>query len=147
MVWGCFSGYGVGPLHLINGHMDRFQYKNILEEYMVPYSEEVMPLRYYFQQDNDSKHTSKYLKQWFQRGNIKVLPWPSQSSDLNPIENLWEILDKKIRGVNYRNNNELFNALRGAWANLDPAIIERLIKSMPKKCEGVIRNNGYFVKY
>ena len=30
--------------------------------------------------------------------NIKLLEWPTQSPDLNPIENLWNLLDAKVEG-------------------------------------------------
>lgn len=65
MVWGCFSGFaGLGPLNRINGIMDQFVYRDILEQQMLPYAEENMLLKWLFQQDNDPKHTSKYVKSW-----------------------------------------------------------------------------------
>ena len=88
MIWGCFSYYGVGPIYHIPGIMDQFGYIKILEEVMLPYAEEEMPLKWVFQQDNDPKHTSKRAASWFQTNKIKVMEWPAQSPDLNPIEKL-----------------------------------------------------------
>lgn len=147
MVWGCFSGLGMGPLFRIQGNMDRFMYKDILQENLIPYSDEIMPLSHYFQHDNDPKHTSKFVKAWLRREKINVLEWPSQSPDLNPIENFWEILDRKVRDRTYGNVTELFVALSAAWKNMDPHVIDNLIKSMPKRLAEVIKNKGYFTKY
>ena len=58
MVWGCFSRDGVGPLHRVEGIMDRFVFKDIVEKTMLPFAKRQMPREWIYQQDNDPKHTS-----------------------------------------------------------------------------------------
>jgi hypothetical protein len=114
MVWGCFSGHGVGPICQIVGIMDRFVYKEILETHMLPYAEEDMPLKWTFQHDNDPKHTSVVVKSWLEQQSVDVMKWPAQSPDLNPIENLWEIVDRRINREGCKNKDQLFNEVKEA---------------------------------
>lgn len=67
MVWGCFSEEGVGPIFWIKNKMCAVDYVNILQTIMLPYAKEEMPIRWEFMQDNDPKHASKLVKQWFKK--------------------------------------------------------------------------------
>jgi transposase len=51
---------------------------------------------YIFQQDNDSKHTSRVVKDFLLEKEVNILPWPTNSQDLNPIENLWAHSKSKV---------------------------------------------------
>ena len=147
MVWGCFSRSGVGPIHRIEGIMDRFVYVDILQNVLEPYAEDHLLLNWVFQQDNDPKHTSAFAKEWFRKNRINVLDWPSQSPDLNPIEHMWAIVKKDIRRFKPSNLGELFDMIRNSWQGISHETCAKMVDTMPKRCRAVIKSFGYPTRY
>ncbi|XP_062279112.1 meprin A subunit beta-like [Scomber scombrus] len=108
MLWGCFASSGTGNLQRVEGKMDSIKYQEILGENVMPSVRKLKLGRHWtFQQDNDPKYTSKSTKAWFQKKSWKILEWPSQSPDLNPIENLWWDLKKVVAARKPKNISEL----------------------------------------
>jgi len=147
MVWGCVSRSGTGPIHRIEGIMDAIGYRNILADVLLPYSEENLPLNWIFQQDNDPKHASRLVRQWLTDNQVNIMDWPSQSPDLNLIENLWAVVDRAVKKKNSGNLNELYRNIVECWNNIPPAVCANLFNSMQRRCQAVIKNFGYPTKY
>ena len=70
-------------LHILNTNLSGF-----VDESAYP-EEEVT-----FQQNGDSKHTAKIVKDWLKNQKFQTMQWPAQCPDLKPIENLWASLKK-----------------------------------------------------
>uniref|UniRef100_A0A8R1E2R5 DDE_3 domain-containing protein n=1 Tax=Caenorhabditis japonica TaxID=281687 RepID=A0A8R1E2R5_CAEJA len=147
MVWGCFSETAMGPLRRVNGIMDRYQYEDILENTMRPWALRNIGRAFVFQQDNDPKHTSLHVRSWFQRRRVVVLDWPRQSPDLNPIEHLWEELERQLAGVRASNAGQKFAQLEAAWKAMPLSVVHALLDSMPRRCQAVIDAKGFATKY
>jgi hypothetical protein len=149
MVWGCVSSRGVGNLCLIDGVMDSSYYQDILEDNMLESAAEHFgDGPFIFQQDNDPKHTSKSTTVWLAGNNIQLLPWCSQSPDLNPIEHVWSELERRIRKrPRFRTTGQLWEALCEEWLKIHVEVIKNLINSMPKRCAAVIQAKGWNTKY
>ena len=147
MVWGCFSSAGVGEIFIIEDTLNSARYIRILSSFMLPSARQLIGKNFVFQQDNDPKHTAKNTKAWLKDKNIECLDWPAQSPDLNPIENLWAELKKKIRAKNLKNISELTSCLKECWSSISEEYCKKLVDSMPNRIDQVINNKGLWTKY
>ena len=146
-VWGCFAASGVGHLYLVKGILEQEQYCQILIRHMIPSSNMLFEGKWLFQHDNDPKHTAVRVKRYLSNKRVSILPWPAQSPDLNPIENLWSIMESDIRDRQPENEAELFEILNTAWQNLSMDVLSALVASMPARCQAVLDARGYATKY
>ena len=80
--------------------------------------------------DNDPKHTCGLVKDWLQQKRTQTLPWPSFSPDLNPIENLWDKLERRVKKHQPKNLQELELQLTQEWNNIELSVLEKLVDSV-----------------
>lgn len=148
MVWGCFASNGLDQLTEIHGRMDVKMYRDILDNNLKQSTIKFgIQNNYIFQQDNDPKHTSKLLKSYFAENQIDVLPWPAQSPDLNPIEHLWDELDRQIPQIKRRSFPEFKLAIFERWSEIEVEVLQNLVKSVPRRCKAVLDAKGGPTKY
>ena len=97
--------------------------------------------------DNDPKHTSKVLAIWLKDNKVKLLKWPSQSPDLNPIENLWAELKKRVRTRRTTNLTQLHQLCQEEWVKIHPTNCGKLVDGYPKHLTQVKQFKGNATKY
>lgn len=143
MLWGCFCADGVGDLVEIDGKMTGTMYRDILRDHLVQSVEKLrLGSGFIFQQDNDPKHTSKVPREYFADTGIVVLGWPAQSPDLNPIEHLWDELDRKLPKYARKNISVFRKSLFEEWSKIEVPILEKLVNSMRSRLMAVIEARG-----
>ncbi|CAF2994437.1 unnamed protein product [Rotaria sp. Silwood2] len=84
-------------------------------------------------EDNDPKHTSKTSKTFKTNNGMQSLPWPSQSPDCNPIENVWALMKLKINQQSPTSINNFIARIKKEWKNLSIEFAEKLVDSMKNR--------------
>ena len=77
----------------------------------------------------------------------KKIDWPSQSPDINPIENLFAWVKQTLIKRGPKNITELKEELTDVWENINADFLKNFWDSMPRRCQLVIDNNGHAIKY
>ena len=95
--------------------------------------------------DNDPKHTSKVVAKWLKDNKVKVFEWPSQSTDLTPIENLWAELKRRVQRPT--NLTQLHQLCQEEWAKIHPTYCGKLVEGYLKHLTLVQLFKGNATKY
>ncbi|CAD6198713.1 unnamed protein product [Caenorhabditis auriculariae] len=128
MVWAAFCGDGT---------------------HLLPYFRRRRRANMIYQQDNASVHASNSTLAWFAAINVVLLDWPACSPDLNPVENLWSVLVRRVyaNAKQYTTVNDLKRTIRAEWDGLDKSLLQSLVGSMPNRIFEVAQKQGGITHY
>ena len=148
MVWGCFSAFGRGGLYFLpeNKTMNSEHYIECLNGHLLRMFE--IHQSEFFLQDGAPCHTSKLTKKWLADNDIPLMDWPGNSPDLNPIENLWNVMKNKVAKKDTSSIPKLKTAILDVWTqDFTTSYLENLTNSMPKRLNDVLKCKGDPTKY
>ena len=146
-VWAAFSSMGTFPLCIFNHNMNSDMFLWILRTHSISQAFVFHENAWRVVMDNDPKHKSKVVKKFLDENLPNQIPWPSQSPDLNPIENLFVWLKREMLKIGPKTISELKKSLEEIWYNIQQEFLKPYWSSMPRRCKMVIDSNGHPINY
>jgi len=147
---GCFSKNGFGKLFLFTQNLNADYMCYIYGTALLKSVKMLFGAKnddWYLQEDNDPKHRSKNCTDWKSDHHIKVISWPSQSPDLNPIENVWGLMKMKLQRKKFRNVKHFRREIMKCWKELPNDYAKKLFESMDSRIDRLLSNEGDYINY
>ncbi|GFT13657.1 transposable element Tcb1 transposase [Trichonephila clavipes] len=96
---------------------------------------------------HDPKHTAEIVKLWLLYYVPNQLHTPPRSPDLNLVEHRWDFLERKIRQHNISSKDMLKSVLKDEWEKKSAEETTKLVSSMSKRLQEVLKRQGYPTRY
>lgn len=145
MVWGGFSHDHRLPLQIVDGNLNGVRYRDeLLDTVVRPHFQANAGQRPILMDDNVPAHRARIVEQYKATNGITGMEWPALSPDLNPIEHVWDYLQRSLN--NYQppisTLAQLRNVLVQKYAQIPDRYLQGLVRSMPRRCAAVIQTHG-----
>ncbi|QRV78688.1 Transposase [Ceratobasidium sp. AG-Ba] len=151
MFWGCFSRQGVGVGCWLLQNLTKEGYVGILENEFQrsPPTSGLQEQEVIFHQDNASSYKAYICLNSFEHHGVELMEWPSISTDLNPIENMWAELKRRLGEYETPLGGilALLDRVKSVWCGFDEEYCQKLIGSMPKRMALIIKRKGDSIPY
>ena len=133
MIWGGITAQHRTNVIIVEGNLTGVRCRDEVMEPVVrvPFLRQHGP-HLTFQQDNARPHTARVVQQCMNENEIEVLPWPANSPDLNPIEHVWDEMERRLRRLPQQPSNlqELAGDLVNIWNDIPQNVHANVVASM-----------------
>jgi transposase len=147
-LWGCICAEGLGHAELYAGSLDSTRHRDILRHNLISSFRQFYPDGPWFcQQDNVRFHTTPETVTYLHEKGVTLIEWPPWSPDLNPIENLWNVLKARVDSHFPQTMEELEQSIREEWEATYLKFISRICRSMPSRLQLLLDNHGHKISY
>ena len=150
-VWGAISSRGISLQRKLNGNMDSTKYQSdIIHDIEIAYGYVVVLQKgCIFMHDLAPCHNTKSTRTFLECKRIPVLDWPGNWPDINPIANVWNIMQKRRFVTNCHVKKKICGSkyICEAWYSVAPKILGELNNSMPRSIADLIKAKECSTKY
>jgi transposase len=154
-VWGAIGSYVKTPLYLFKENLNSALYQKILKQsiqenklFYAPDAPKNLVKRWDFLQDNARTHTAtRSMKVIEELVGDRVIKHPPKSPDLNPIEDVWSYLDRKVKEAKVTSILALKRKLNKEWKDLRWSEIRKSVDSMSRRLKSCIECGGSRLDY
>ena len=149
-IYGCFSEEGFGNIYCFTNNLNSELLCTIYKTTLLPSARNFFGRdnhSWLLQEDNDPKHTSEKAQRWRDENQVNRMSWPSQSPDLNPMENVWAVLKANVSNHKPTSTKDLIRVIKKEWKVLDNIFAKNLIVSMKNHVFLILANEGDHILY
>ena len=137
------SGFGITAAKIYTDNMNGQLYCDILQMELKHSLKKIRKqTKVIYQQDLAPWHTSDIVKEKIAKLKLTVLDWVPKSPDLNPIEMLCSILDKRLASRPIYSRATLMERFQEEWGNIDQDLCIKLVESMPERIRKCLKAKG-----
>ena len=147
MVWGGIWSGGQTDLYILpkDRTMRNQEYRECLKTHMLP-TFRAKKLNW-FLDDRAPCHKHQSVTTFLAEKKIKRMEWPGNSPDLNPIENVWANMKRRLRDTDVSTRPKMIRAVRKVWRETSRVELKNLAQSMPRRIQEVLEREGGSSKY
>ena len=148
-VWGAFCAHGKSHLVILDRNVTGDVYRQVLDQNLLPWARGLFGNNFWYQNDNAPAHRARVVTTYIEGQDMNVLRQPARSSDLNPIDHLWDQLDRAIRQRDSQPSTlrELGQALLEEWNRIPAERLGQLVDSMPRSLVDIVAARGGHTHY